>query len=171
MQTNTSQAQSQTARTERPAPAQSPLPGVQLKTLDLLARLTSASEAQLEALREMRSLLGIISGKLDTLAERLEGLPAAAVASNGNGGEAVTGSYKDFDAESLTMGSDDNGKVVYKVRGGQYGKFGVRVWPEVLPLLGVDIDGLVPGPNAFTGRVRVILDDTGAAKKVVGPAK
>lgn len=171
MQTNQSQAQSQAARTQKPAPAQSPLPGAQLKTLDLLARLTSASEAQLEAVREIRSLLGIISGKLDTLIERPAPAPAAATAvANGNG-DAADGSYKDFDAEAITMGQDDNGRVVYKIKGGPFAKYGVRVWPEVLPLLGVDVDELQPGPNAFTGRVRVVLDDIGAAKKVVGPAK
>ena len=171
MQTNQSQAQSQAARTAKPAPAQSPLPGAQLKTLDLMARLTSSSEAQLEALREIRSLLGIISGKLDAIADRPAPAPAAAVTTTNGNGEAANDSYKDFDAEAITMGQDDNGRVVYKVKGGQYGKFGVRVWPEVLPLLGVDIDGLTPGPNAFTGRVRALLDETGSAKKVVGPAK
>jgi hypothetical protein len=171
MQTNASQAQSQAARTATPAPAQSPLPGAQAKTLDLLARLTSSSEAQLEVLREMRAGLGIISGKLDLLIERTQAQPAAAPGATATNGDAAGGSYEDFDAEALTMGTDDNGKVVYKVRGGKYGKFGVRVWPEVLPLLGVDIDELDTGPNPFTRRVRVLLDQTGAAKKVVGLAK
>ena len=171
MQTNASQAQSQAARTTAPAPAQSPLPGAQLKTLDLMARLTSASEAQLEAMREIRSLLGIISGKLDAIADRPAPAPAAAAAATNGNGEAAGGSYKDFDAEAITMGQDDNGRVVYKIKGGPFAKYGVRVWPEVLPLLGVDVDELQPGPNAFTGRVRVLLDETGAAKKVVGPAK
>ena len=106
-----------------------------------MARLTSSSEAQLEALREIRSLLGIISGKLDAIADRPAPAPAAAVTTTNGNGEAANDSYKDFDAEAITMGQDDNGRVVYKVKGGQYGKFGVRVWPEVLPLLGVDIDG------------------------------
>lgn len=171
MQTNTSQAQSQQARTEKPAPAVSPLKGEANQRLDFMARLTSSSDAQLEVLREMRSLMGIISGKLDLLLDKAESKPAPAVASNGNGGEAAAGNYTEFDAEAITMGSDDNGKAVYKVRGGQYGKFGVRVWPEVLPLLGVDIDDLDTGPNPFAHRVRVLLDDKGQAKKVVGLAK
>lgn len=171
METNQSQAQSQQARTEKPAPAQSPLPGAQLKTLDLLARLASASEAQLEATREIRSLLGLISGKLDLLMDRAESRPAAAPAANGNGDEAAQGNYTDFDAEAITSGTDDSGKPVYKVKGGPYGAFGVRVWPEVLPMLGVDVADLKPGPNQFTARVRAILGDKGQAKKVVGLAK
>jgi hypothetical protein len=171
METNTSQAAAAAARTAPRAPAQSQFAGAQIKTLDLLARLATNSEAQLEVLREMRTGLGIISGKLDLLIERAQAQPIAAPGATATNGDAAGGSFEDFDAEALTMGTDDNGKVVYKVRGGKYGKFGVRVWPEVLPLLGVDIDELDTGPNQFTARVRVLLDQTGAAKKVVGLAK
>ena len=193
MQTNQSQVLADAAHTSAPAPAQSPLPGTALKTLDLLARLTSSNDAQLATLREIRSALGVISGKLELLIDRTEGQPAPAVASNGNGSKAapaVNGEpedhytpeqrsrwenegapHVDFEAEVLSLGTDDNGKPVLKVRGGKFSKFGVRVWPEVLPMLGVDVADLKPGPNQFNARVRAVLDEKGQARKVIGLAK
>jgi len=171
MQTNQSQAQSQAARASTPAPAQSPLKTDDMKRLDFMARLTSSSEAQLDVLREMRSLMGVISSKLDTLIDRAESQPAAAIAATANGSEAIAGNYRDFTAETLNVGMDDNGKPVYKIRGGPFTKFGVRVWPEVMSLIGVEIEDLKPGPNQFNAQVRAILDEKGQAKKVVGLAK
>lgn len=182
MDTNKSQAQPQQARTAIPAPAQSQEKTGEGKRLDFTARLVSSSEAQLEVLREIRSALGIISGKLDILLDRAEAQTAAAAANIGEPEDHFTpaqreewenagASYTDFDAEVIAVGMDDNGKPVYKVRGGKFSKFGVRVWPETLPMLGVEIATLKPGPNQFNQRVRAMLDDKGQAKKVVGLAK
>lgn len=170
MDTNASQAQAQQARTAKPAPAVSHLPGIDLKTIDLLARIASASEASLDALREMRVILGLISAKMETLIEAAEAAPAT-VASTGTPGETPAGNYRDYDAEVISVSSDDDGKPVYKIKGGPFTKFGVRVWPEVLPLLGVDVGDLRPGPNQFNARVRAVLDEKGQAKKVIGLAK
>jgi hypothetical protein len=57
-----------------------------------------------------------------------------------------------------------------------YNKFGVRVWPETLPALGIDPLSLKPGPNAqtpITARVLMqISEETGKSnpRKVTGKA-
>ena len=82
--------------------------------------------------------------------------------------------------DTLVASTDDNGKPVYKVKGGKYAKHGVRVWPEVLPVLGIKADELKPGPNPYSATVRVLLkkytdEETGQEKltpqKVIGLAK
>jgi len=40
-----------------------------------------------------------------------------------------------------------NGKTFYKIKGGQWEKFGVRVWPEVLKAAGIDPDQLPVGES------------------------
>jgi hypothetical protein len=59
--------------------------------------------------------------------------------------------------------------------GGRYVKFGVRVWPEILPLLDIDPATLKPGPNPCVRTVRVQLkldeaDGTLKVQKVIGLA-
>lgn len=58
---------------------------------------------------------------------------------------------------------------MYKIKGGQYTKFGVRVWPEVLPKLGVDPAALKPGPNPFNKPVLALVGEKGP-QKVIGLA-
>ncbi len=72
-----------------------------------------------------------------------------------------------FEATNLLLSYDDNGQPVYKVKGGQYQKFGVRVWPEVLPLLNVDPASLKPGPNPVKLHVVVLMGEHGP-RKVIG---
>jgi hypothetical protein len=43
-----------------------------------------------------------------------------------------------LDVSLLLMSYDDNRHPVYKAKGGQHQKFGIRFWPEILPALGVD---------------------------------
>lgn len=102
-----------------------------------------------------------------------QGIQHAATATPPASGPTAT-----FMADSITLDYMD-GKPVYKMRGGQYTKFGVRVWPEVLPLVGVDAAALKPGTNPIEPReVRVLLetkdDDNGTprttARKVTGKA-
>lgn len=49
------------------------------------------------------------------------------------------------------------GKPVYKLRGNEYRKFGVRIWPEVMQTLGIDADLLKPGKNALTMPINVMV--------------
>jgi hypothetical protein len=64
---------------------------------------------------------------------------------------------------------DDNGKTTYKVRGFPYHRHGVRIWPAVLPRIGVQETDLVNGPNTFTKPVQVLMVN-GSPKKVIGLA-
>jgi hypothetical protein len=45
-------------------------------------------------------------------------------------------------------------------------KFGVRVWPEILPTLGVDPASLKPGPNPVNLKVNVLMGENGPRKLI-----
>jgi hypothetical protein len=75
--------------------------------------------------------------------------------------------------DSISKGVDDKtSKTVYKARGGRWQSYGVRVWPEVLPQLGIDPDKLDFGPNPIVPpiTVQVELTESGAPRKVIGLA-
>ena len=128
---------------------------------------TPASQPDRISAAELRSVLQALTERLDqieaSLAAVRDGLTAAASqpAASQPAGETVT-----FDATILLMSYDDNGLPVYKVKGGQYMKFGVRIWPEVLPALGVDPATLKPGPNPVNLRVRVLMGEHGPRKVI-----
>lgn len=79
--------------------------------------------------------------------------------------------YRDFMADAIivTVHDDDQDRS-YRIRGYPFRRFGVRVWPEVLPQLGLDPRELRPGANAVSVKVRAELDEHGKPKKIVGPA-
>ncbi len=116
---------------------------------------------------ELRAALQVLTERLDqieaSLAAVREGLTVAASqpVTSQPAGESVI-----MDATILLMSYDDNGQPVYKVKGGQYMKFGVRVWSEVLPALGVDPASLKPGPNPVNLRVRVLMGEHGPRKVI-----
>jgi hypothetical protein len=60
----------------------------------------------------------------------------AAIASNTQA-QTPSDTIKIIQADCITRGVDDNGKTMYKVRGFPYHIHGVRIWPEVLPRIGV----------------------------------
>ena len=126
-----------------------------------------ANQPERVSAAELRSALQALTERLDqieaSLAAVREGLTAAASQPSANqpAGETVT-----VDASILLMSYDDNGQPVYKVKGGQYMKFGIRVWPEVLPTLGVDPATLKPGPNPINLRVRVLMGEHGPRKVI-----
>jgi len=73
-----------------------------------------------------------------------------------------------FLADKLTATVDD-GNAYWKVRGGQYTKFGVTIWPEALVDAGFDFDELNPmKPVDLSGwTAHYVLNDNGKPKKVV----
>jgi hypothetical protein len=75
-----------------------------------------------------------------------------------------------FDCSIIVAGIDDNGQPTYKAKGGQYQKFGVRIWPELLPALGIDPAALKPGPNQVNLRLVALIGETGP-RKVISLAK
>ena len=78
--------------------------------------------------------------------------------------------HRDFEASLILLTYNDDGTPAYKIKGGPYLKFGVRVWPEILPLLRIDPASLKPGPNPIHIKVRALLGENGMPRKVVGPA-
>jgi hypothetical protein len=74
--------------------------------------------------------------------------------------------YTDFMAETIIMNYSDDGKPTYKIQGKPFNQFGIRVYPEVLETMGINIETLKPGPNPITGMVRALKGDK-YPKKVV----
>ncbi len=120
---------------------------------------------------ELRAAFANITERLDRIESDLANLrqalataPKPPAESSTTLGETIT-----FDPQTLLMSYDDTGQPIYKAKGGQYQKFGVRIWPEVLPTLGVDPASLKPGPNPVNLRLRVLMGDHGP-RKVIGIA-
>src|SRR3990172_790842 len=77
----------------------------------------------------------------------------------------VAGAFAEMVIDNIVMTYDDKGKPAYKATGTPYNKFGVRVWDEVLPVLGIDPTTLKPGPNPqpppIPARVQIVTNDEG----------
>jgi hypothetical protein len=76
----------------------------------------------------------------------------------------------DFLATTLLVGIDDNGQPTYKAKGGQYAKFGVRIWPEVIGSIVPDITELKPGQNPVNLKLRALMGENGP-RKIIGLAE
>ena len=88
---------------------------------------------------------------------------------------AQVGTFQEMMIDNIIMTYDDKGKPAYKATGTPYNKFGVRVWDEVLPTLGIDPASLHPGPNPqhpIRARVQMKTNEEGKAapQKVTGKA-
>lgn len=130
---------------------------------------TQTNNSDSITLDQLRKMLSSIYDRIDNLAEVVdqmrEGLAQAA--SQPAATQPASG-FVDFLADTFLLSYDDNGEQVYKLKGGQYTKYGVRVWPEVLPLLGIDPAVCEPGPNPVNMYVRAILSESGQPRKVIG---
>lgn len=157
----------------RPAPAaapkpQPPTPASAADTLLAIGAL-SAQLAKLGSLLEL-SMVDITHQLADVerrLTEKIEQHPTAAAAA------APAGNYQDFTAAAIRVGiSETNGERTYKAVGHPFTKFGVRVWPEVMPALGIDDPlALKFGDNPFKvpPLVRALMGEQGP-KKIIGLA-
>jgi hypothetical protein len=120
---------------------------------------------------ELRAALQSLTERLDQIEANIISLrDGLATAASQPAAVAPTGETIALDVSLLLMSYDDNGHPVYKAKGGQYQKFGVRVWPEVLPALGVDPASLKPGPNPVNLKVNVLMGENGP-RKVISLAK
>jgi hypothetical protein len=121
---------------------------------------------------ELRAAFQALTECLDTIEADITALRdgLAAAATQPQATPAPAGQTVDFLATTLLVGIDDNGQPTYKARGGQYAKFGVRIWPEVLPSLGIDPATLKPGPNPINLHVLALMGEKGP-RKVIGLAK
>ena len=115
----------------------------------------------------MCEIVGRLSLYPCDLAALREGLATAA---NQQQPPAASGQTVTFEATTLLVGIDDAGQPTYKAKGGQYAKFGVRIWPEVLPSLGIDPAALKPGPNPVNLHLVALMGEKGP-RKVISLAK
>ena len=130
--------------------------------------------------QEIRDLFAGMSEEIEELRERIvsmnnfmhtmrEGLQQAA-----SQPAQPVGTFSEMMIENIIMTYDDKGKPAYKATGAPYSKFGVRVWDEVLPALGIDPTRLKPGPHpqtpAIAARVQMVTNDEGKTnpRKVTG---
>jgi len=116
-----------------------------------------------------------LNTRIESIAEELNAirsaLASAATRPQQAASAAPTGPTVDFMAEEISYSMDEAGHPVYKLRGGRFTKFGVRVWPEILPALGIDSKTLLPGANLLPAlRVRAELTESGQPRKVIGLA-
>jgi hypothetical protein len=116
----------------------------------------TAIELLQELLTEIKALRAAILELASAPAPQVQ--PAAATPA----GELVT-----FEMTEIVYSIDDNGKNCYKARGPLFPQFGIRVWDEVLPKLGIDPKTLEPGPNPFAAQVIAIKGEM-YPKKVIG---
>jgi hypothetical protein len=97
--------------------------------------------------QELRDQFAALHEEIQDLRADIEtlraGLQAAATASPA----ATMSQVQTFGATELILGYNDRGEPTYKAKGIPFTKFGVRVWPETLPALGIDPSTLKPGPN------------------------
>jgi len=160
--------------TQQPPAKPSPNP----ETLATLRAIQAASEAtvtSLEALRsEIHFLTEITQNNIDAQAEFTKVLQASFTKS-ADAQQAIhtpNGLVVDFLAERITVASDEKGNPIYKIYGHPYTKWGVRVWPEVLPALGLHTNDLKPGDNplpSLTVRAKLVDGKNGKTpSKVIG---
>ena len=137
--------------------------------MELNEKITPAELRQ--SFQTLSERLDVIEADTDKMAVQLQSIVdalASALAATAPAAAAVpTGQTVQFDANVILVGIDDNGQYTYKAKGGQYQKFGVRIWPEVLPALGLDPDQLKPGPNAVNLHLVALMGDKGP-RKVIG---
>lgn len=158
-------------------PTQIKTPAAQ--SLELLERIAAGIEqqnAKLAALTEaVTHLIEISDASAQSSADAAEMLakfgdawsrpqPVTGIAAVAPAGATVA-----FMAEVIVLGYDDKGAPTYRIKGGQYSKWGVIAYPEVMGLLGVDPATLKPGPNPFA-KVVVALMGEKHPKKVIGLA-
>lgn len=88
----------------------------------------------------------------------------------------ATATFGEMEITAILKSIDKKNKVNYTATGAPYSKWGVRVWDEVLPALGIDPAALEFGNNEITPaiRARVLLGETTNREtgvKGIGPHK
>jgi uncharacterized membrane protein len=70
--------------------------------------------------------------------------------------------FGEMEITAILKSIDKQNKINYTATGTPYSKWGVRVWDEILPALGIDPDTLEFGNNTITPaiRARVLLGET-----------
>ena len=154
---------------------QQPTPNAQLaKMIDLLqVQVDDSPQMHTEVLNELHVIaltLNDILKEIQTFKAAQQAAPPAQPAAAPQPAQAAPANVRDFVAETLVMTTDDKGMPAFKVKGFPYAEFGVRVWPEVLPALGIDPANLRPGPNPLPAGliVRAVMTSEGKPRKIIG---
>jgi hypothetical protein len=136
-----------------------------------LDQAEATKETQAEELR----------AEIEELRAEIEELRAEVHAMRGGLQQAATppaqvGTFGEMEINSILKSIDKKNKINYTATGAPYSKWGVRVWDEVLPLLGIDPATLEFGNNTITPaiRARVLLGETTnkeTGKTGIGPHK
>ena len=72
--------------------------------------------------------------------------------------QVLNANGKEYRAEKLSV-EMKNGKYYYAVTGGQFTQFGVRIWPEVLQSIGIDVkDNPVPDITDLSGYIATYIE-------------
>jgi hypothetical protein len=106
---------------------------------------------------------------MDALCARLEGgsQSPASHTTNGNGQKE---SVIEFDAEEILTTLDNSGnRKLFRIKGGQFSTYGLRVWPEVLETLGFEPELMELGSTPLHLRVAARVGIQGK-QKVIGIA-
>jgi hypothetical protein len=115
---------------------------------EIRASLTEIIDEQHSQRSELKDIIA-------DLAQMREGLAHASQLA------PTSGQFSEMTIKSIIMTYDDKGKQTYKATGAPFIKFGVRVWPETLPILGIFPLTLKPGPNVIEPiRARVQMHET-----------
>lgn len=129
------------------------------QTLALLNQIAKAGQAH-------AAQLTALANEIKALREQLANQPAAAADAE-----------MEFVMDTIAVGLDDKTfETTYKARGPQFKTHGVRVWPEILPELGLDEAKLKPGlhklPKPLKVRALLAMGEDGQLhpKKVLGLA-
>lgn len=127
-------------------------------TLDLDAAQDDVNE-RVHALADM-----LRTGYIELVNRRgAFGVPSSQSKSRGGVGAAAAGAIP---ISSLVV-NVENGKTGYKLKGGEYSEYGVRVWGEVLTQAGIDPEKLKLGENPMKGYFWCQYKEDGKPKKVI----
>jgi len=121
---------------------------------------------------ESITLLTAILAELEAIHQLLTAAPAPAAARPAPTGQTMGNTT--ITVDSVSKGIDEkNKKDTYKMRGGRWQMYGVRIWPEVLQQLGIDPASLDYGPNPVNPPITVSIEltESGTPRKVIGLAK
>lgn len=138
-----------------------------LKTIQSRIEQTTARIIAIESIQaDERNTLDELTKAIETM---LHGMKQAAAAT-------PPATFGEMEITAILKSIDKNNKINYMASGAPYTKFGVRVWDEVLPLLGIDPAALEFGNNPISPGIhaRVLLGETTNQKtgKVgIGPHK
>ena len=116
-----------------------PLTPAEIFRTEMFARLDAQGET-IDAMREdlihQEELIIKLTNGLTALLDGLQSATTAATATAASQ-PAQVGKTSTFFASEIVYGVDENGKQFFKLRGGPWSKSGIRIWPEVFPIIGL----------------------------------